>query len=126
MTSTENETLDTSKLGEENIKNLKKEDAAGDGKKWVSCEIFSVELLTHRQCSQGYDLYPERRGDEQKRSWTNVIMGREGTESIDKYKCEQNVYKCVMNSPLVKLMMGALKSSGCEIDIRRHISCEVW
>lgn len=22
-------------------------------------------------------------------------------------------------------MMGALKSSGCEIDIRRHISCEV-
>lgn len=53
-------------------------------------------------------------------------MGKEGTESIDKYKCEQNVYKCVMNSPLVKLMMGALRSSGCEIDIRRHISCEVW
>lgn len=53
-------------------------------------------------------------------------MGKEGTESIDKFKCEQNVYKCVMNSPLVKLMMGALKSSGCEIDIRRHISCEVW
>lgn len=30
-----------------------------------------------------------------------------------------------MKSPLVKLMMGALKSSGCEIDIRRHIACEV-
>jgi inner membrane protease ATP23 len=52
-------------------------------------------------------------------------MGKEGTEATDKYKCEKNVYKCVMNSPLVKLMMGALKSSGCGIDIRRHISCEV-
>jgi mitochondrial inner membrane protease ATP23 len=30
-----------------------------------------------------------------------------------------------MTSPLIKLMMGALKSSGCTIDIRRHISCEV-
>jgi mitochondrial inner membrane protease ATP23 len=55
----------------------------------------------------------------------NILVGKEGTESIDKFKCEQNVYKCVMNSPLVKLMMGALKSSGCELDIRRHISCEV-
>lgn len=36
MTTTANETLDTSKLSEENIKNLRKEDAAGDGKKWVS------------------------------------------------------------------------------------------
>jgi mitochondrial inner membrane protease ATP23 len=70
-------------------------------------------------------LYPERRGDKPKLSWLNVLVGKEGTESIDKFKCEQNVYKCVMNSPLVKLMMGALKSSGCEIDIRRHISCEV-
>jgi mitochondrial inner membrane protease ATP23 len=52
-------------------------------------------------------------------------MGREGTENIDKLKCEQNVFKCIKNSPLVKLMMGALKSSGCEIDIRRHISCEM-
>ncbi|CAG2184038.1 unnamed protein product, partial [Oppiella nova] len=26
--------------------------------------------------------------------------------------------------PLVKLMMSALKSHGCEVDIRRHISCE--
>lgn len=26
---------------------------------------------------------------------------------------------------MVKLMIGALKSSGCPIDLRRHISCEV-
>ncbi|RLU17066.1 hypothetical protein DMN91_011135 [Ooceraea biroi] len=27
--------------------------------------------------------------------------------------------------PIVKLMLAALKSSGCEVDMRRHISCEV-
>lgn len=27
--------------------------------------------------------------------------------------------------PLVKLMMNALKSSGCPFDIRRHVSCEI-
>lgn len=52
-------------------------------------------------------------------------MGKEGTEAADRYKCEKNVYNCIRSSPLVKLMMDALKSSGCGIDIRRHISCEV-
>lgn len=73
----------------------------------------------------GYDLYPERKGDKYKPSWTKVIFGIEGRENIDKIKCERNVFSCVQNSPMVKLMMGALKSSGCAIDIRRHISCEV-
>jgi len=48
-------------------------------------------------------------------------MGKEGKEPYDKFRCEQNVYKCIKNSPLVKLMMGALKSSGCTVDIRRHV-----
>ncbi|XP_049288762.1 mitochondrial inner membrane protease ATP23 homolog [Anopheles funestus] len=73
----------------------------------------------------GYDLYPERRGEKFKPSWGRVLLGIEGTESLDKIKCERNVYSCVKKSPMVKLMMGALKSSGCEIDIRRHIACEV-
>jgi len=106
MAASDDVDVDTSKLSEENVRNFKNEDNK-DGKKW------------------GYDLYPERRGDKFERSWMNIIMGREGKETFDKYKCEQNVYKCIKTSPLVKLMMGALKSSGCEIDIRRHISCEV-
>ncbi|XP_013113396.1 mitochondrial inner membrane protease ATP23 homolog [Stomoxys calcitrans] len=73
----------------------------------------------------GYDLYPERRGEEFKPKWSRIFLGLEGHENIDKVKCERNVYWCVKNSPLVKLMMGALKSSGCPIDLRRHISCEV-
>lgn len=73
----------------------------------------------------GYDLYPERKGESYKPSWSKVLFKGEGRENIDKMKCERNVWWCVKNSPLVKLMMGALKSSGCPIDIRRHISCEV-
>ncbi|XP_077302773.1 mitochondrial inner membrane protease ATP23 homolog [Arctopsyche grandis] len=72
----------------------------------------------------GYDLFPERKGA-YKPSMGSILVGMEGRETIDKFKCEKNVYKCVMKSPLVQLMMNALKSSGCEIDIRRHITCEV-
>ncbi|CAD0196889.1 unnamed protein product [Chrysodeixis includens] len=72
----------------------------------------------------GYDLYPERRGTFTAK-WSNILIGKEGKENIDKFKCEQHVVECVKNSSIVKLMMSALKSSGCPIDIRRHISCEV-
>ncbi|KAJ8924875.1 hypothetical protein NQ315_001030 [Exocentrus adspersus] len=75
----------------------------------------------------GYDLYPERRGSGPGKTdepgITDYLKGK-GRENLDKIKCERNVYKCVKESPLVKLMMGALKASGCAIDIRRHISCE--
>ncbi|XP_011882765.1 PREDICTED: mitochondrial inner membrane protease ATP23 homolog [Vollenhovia emeryi] len=73
----------------------------------------------------GSDMYPERRGEKFKPSWFKRFIGAEGREAIDKNRCEDNVYKCVNRSPIVKLMLGALKGSGCEIDIRRHISCEV-
>lgn len=70
-------------------------------------------------------MYPERRGEKYKTDWRKVAIGIEGKEYIDKMKCERNVYACIKESPIVKLMLGALKSSGCAIDIRRHISCEV-
>ncbi|XP_076387412.1 mitochondrial inner membrane protease ATP23 homolog isoform X2 [Megachile rotundata] len=46
-------------------------------------------------------------------------------EHYERVRCETNVYNCFKNSPIVKLMVAALKSSGCDIDISRHISCEV-
>lgn len=73
----------------------------------------------------GYDLYPERRGEKYKPSWLSIFFRGEGRENIDKIKCERRIFSCVQNSPIVKLMMGALKRSGCPIDIRRHFSCEV-
>lgn len=70
----------------------------------------------------GFDLYPERR--KPKASGLSNMLQMKGRENIDQIRCERRVYKCIKTSPLVKLMMGALRSSGCAIDIRRHISCE--
>jgi inner membrane protease ATP23 len=46
----------------------------------------------------GYDLYPERRGEKYKPSWTKMIFHGEGKENFDKLRCEENVYNCVKNS----------------------------
>lgn len=73
----------------------------------------------------GYDLYPERRGEKYKPTWTKILFRGEGKEQQDKLRCEEHVYYCVKKSPIVKLMLGALKSSGCAVNIRRHIACEV-
>ncbi|XP_046681001.1 mitochondrial inner membrane protease ATP23 homolog [Homalodisca vitripennis] len=70
----------------------------------------------------GYDMYPERKG-EYKPSLGKILLG-EGREAEDKLKCERRVYNCFMRSKIVQLMAGALKASGCPVDIRRHISCE--
>lgn len=71
-----------------------------------------VALPDDEKKKWGYDLYPERKGTPYKPSWTNVLFGLEGTENMDKIKCERNVVSCIKDSPMVKLMMGALKSSG--------------
>ncbi|CAH0547477.1 unnamed protein product [Brassicogethes aeneus] len=72
----------------------------------------------------GYDLYPDRSRPVKSELTLSSFLKGQGKENLDKIKCERNVYKCVKKSPLVKLMLGALKGSGCEIDIRRHIACE--
>lgn len=45
----------------------------------------------------GYDLYPERRGTFTAKLG-NILIGKEGKENIDKFKCEQNVYECFKKS----------------------------
>lgn len=57
----------------------------------------------------GYDLYPERRGTF-KAKISNILIGKEGKENIEKYKCEKNVYECIKTS---KLALG------------KHVSCLV-
>lgn len=73
----------------------------------------------------GYDLYPERRGQKYQPSLAKIALLGEGRENIDKIKCERNVWNCAQKSPIVKLMLAALKSSGCEVDLSRHVACEV-
>ncbi|XP_063972799.1 mitochondrial inner membrane protease ATP23 homolog [Diachasmimorpha longicaudata] len=72
----------------------------------------------------GHDLYPERRGFKP-RSIVKTVFLKEGEENIQKYHCERMLYNCVKKHPIVKLMMAALKSSGCPVDIRRHMTCEM-
>ncbi|XP_025074244.1 uncharacterized protein LOC105427899 [Pogonomyrmex barbatus] len=45
----------------------------------------------------GGDMYPERRGNI-KQSWFKKLIGIQGRESIDRNKCEYNVYKCIKDS----------------------------
>lgn len=74
----------------------------------------------------GYDLYPERRGDF-KNSISNVVLMKEGRETMDRIRCERNIYNCVKKSPLVKLMMGALKASGWyDVFFVMHVFVHVW
>ncbi|KAK3579056.1 hypothetical protein CHS0354_029914 [Potamilus streckersoni] len=63
----------------------------------------------------GYDLYPEREGD------TDMIKQGRDLQTV---KCEKNVIWCAEKDPRIKLLMGALKSRGCPIDLGRHVSCE--
>lgn len=63
------------------------------------------------QKAWGYDMYPERKSIF-KPSLAKVLQLKQGREYYDKVKCENNVYDCIKNSPLVKLMTSALRSSG--------------
>ncbi|XP_050446850.1 mitochondrial inner membrane protease ATP23 homolog [Cataglyphis hispanica] len=103
------------------VKNEKLDD---DGKKNANKEAVAADNSTNNGL-WGSDMYPERRGTKKDRNWLKMMFGFEGRETIDKTRCEDNVYRCVKDSPIIKLMLGALKNSGCEVDIRRHISCEV-
>lgn len=72
----------------------------------------------------GFQYYPERRGGKMQESLLKVAVLGEGRDSVDHFWCERNVQKCFENSPLVKLMLSALKSAGCEVNIRRNVCCE--
>lgn len=58
----------------------------------------------------GYDMYPER--SEKFKPGIGKILTGYGRENLDKIDCEENVYKCFKKSPIVKLLMGAMKSAG--------------
>jgi len=71
----------------------------------------------------GYDLFPERLGDSIKSSWKDMLWSA-GPE-FDRKKCENRVWNVAKTSPMVKIMMSALESSGCPVDLSRHVACEV-
>lgn len=58
----------------------------------------------------GYDMYPERSQKFQP-GIGQILLGY-GREHTEKLECEENVFKCFKKSPMVKLLMGAMKSAG--------------
>ena len=72
--------------------------------------------------SESLQLFPERGGQYVDRSFFGRLVF--GDESRHRSKCEQHVLNAVQKSPLVKLMMHALRSQGCPVDVGRHITCE--
>jgi len=45
-------------------------------------------------------LYPERGGDKYTSTWFATLFKGEGRETIDKIRCERNVYKCALQGKL--------------------------
>lgn len=73
-----------------------KNEKTNDGKKDESSA--SKEAIGNNGDLWGSDMYPERRGAKLKRSWFKMIIGAQGRESIDKNRCEDNVYRCIKKS----------------------------
>lgn len=71
---------------------------------------FFNENSAKKEEKWGYDLYPERK-QLFKSSLSKILKMQEGREQFDKIKCEENVFQCVKSSPLVKIMMEALRSA---------------
>ncbi|XP_050295019.1 mitochondrial inner membrane protease ATP23 homolog [Anthonomus grandis grandis] len=81
---------------------------------------------TNRENSSYWDadLYPERKHHKVTKPLTDYIALKAGREELRKINCERSVYKCFKESRIIRLFVGAMKASGCPVDIRRHISCE--
>ncbi|XP_037071675.1 mitochondrial inner membrane protease ATP23 homolog [Pollicipes pollicipes] len=72
----------------------------------------------------GYDLYPERHGGKYKPGFWEHMLLHEGENLSDQITCEKNVFNCFKKSYGVRLMLDALKSAGCPVDMSRNVSCE--
>ncbi|XP_072235221.1 mitochondrial inner membrane protease ATP23 homolog [Leuresthes tenuis] len=66
----------------------------------------------------GYDLFPERnKGTHQEKSLGQKLF-------TFNHKCQVMLQFSIETSPYAKLLLSAMKSSGCEVSKKRHFSCE--
>ncbi|GBP85294.1 hypothetical protein EVAR_56843_1 [Eumeta japonica] len=87
----------TQEKPKEPISKLKEQDGKEKASKEKDIPVSKSTEKGEKDEAWGYDLYPERRGTF-KSKFSNVLIGKEGKEPIDKIKCEKNVYDCVKNS----------------------------
>lgn len=69
-------------------------------------------------------LFPEHFGAKQVQEKWYKLRFFEKDPDDQKMKCEQNVVNCIERSPLAKIMLNALEKAGCNVDLRKHFSCE--
>lgn len=77
-----------------------KNEKSNDGKKDEGDTAKETITLNNNDNLWGSDMYPERRGAKQTYGWFNWLIGVAGRESIDKTKCEDNVYRCIKDSTI--------------------------
>ena len=72
------------------------------------------------------ELFPDHFGAGQGQGFPQWYVPRffQKDPNEQRVKCEQNVVNCIEKYPLVKVMLNALEKSGCNVDLRRHFSCE--
>jgi len=70
------------------------------------------------------DLYPERRGGVVSPTAMQRATGYGNPQHL-RTACEQNLLKNIQEMPMVKTLLSALQSSGCPVDLTRHLSCEM-
>ncbi|XP_063400216.1 mitochondrial inner membrane protease ATP23 homolog [Mytilus trossulus] len=107
-----------------------KDTGANEGKSQE--QLKKEKLKPTEEEDYGYYFYPDRdtrsKVDENKsflsKKWEKFMRSGYSGDSGDQLKCESNVIWCKENDSQVKLMLAALKSKGCEINLGRHISCE--
>ncbi|MEQ2309114.1 Mitochondrial inner membrane protease atp23 [Ameca splendens] len=66
----------------------------------------------------GYDLFPERNTEKHKKSLIRDSL------FIFNHKCQVMLTFAIETSPYAKLLLGAMKNSGCKVLKDRHFSCE--
>ncbi|XP_066596854.1 mitochondrial inner membrane protease ATP23 homolog [Prorops nasuta] len=91
----------------------------GKGSDYIS---HSSGSLNDGDSKWGYDLYPERKQGRSKLPEISSTLFNYQWKQLS--KCEKSIYNVVKTSHLVRLLLNALKSAGCEVDIRRHFTCE--
>ncbi|XP_074646186.1 mitochondrial inner membrane protease ATP23 homolog [Tubulanus polymorphus] len=74
-----------------------------------------------RNDERGYHYYPERHEQSGKSTLSQAMEGRGAANHV---RCANNVGWCLKNNPMIKILVGAMKKHGCEIDLARHVSCE--
>lgn len=111
-------------LEKEILKSSKNQPKAEAPPTTTNADSVSSNENKKKEGKWGYDLYPERKGNFTP-SMTRTFFTMEGREYAEKIRCERNVYNCVLQSPLVKLMMGALKTAGWWVSPRIRIFARV-